>query len=229
MKINKLPYHIGFIIDGNGRWAKRRLLPRKFGHNEGVKAVKKTINACLDFGIKFCSFFVFSTENFKRDKEEIDNIFELLDDYIKSDLDEFNDKNIRLVISGDLSRLPENLQKSLAKCIEKTKNNNKMIVNMCLNYGGRQDIINACNNAIKLGIEKVDEENFKHLLYTKDLPDLDFVIRTSGEERLSNFMLYDLAYAELYFTKTLWPDFDKKTLTKALKDYNKRERRFGKA
>ena len=229
MKINKIPRHIGFIIDGNGRWAKKRLLPRKLGHNQGVKAVKKTINACLELGINYCSFFVFSTENFKRSKEEIDNIFELLDNYIKSDLQEFDNKNLKLVISGDLSKLPNHLQESLVHCMDKTKNNTKMIVNMCLNYGGRQDIVYACNKAINMGLKNVDEKTFKELLFTKDLPDLDFVIRTSGEERLSNFMLYDLAYAELYFTKTLWPDFNKKALIKALKNYNKRDRRFGKA
>ena len=229
MKIKKVPNHIGFIIDGNGRWAKKRLLPRKFGHNEGVKAVKKTITACQNFGIKYCSFFVFSTENFKRSQEEIDNIFELLDQYIKTDLEEFNNKNIKLVVSGDLSKLPQNLQESLLVCIEKTKNNTSMVVNMCLNYGGKQDIINACNRAIDEGYKQVDEKSFKNLLYTNSLPDLDFVIRTSGEQRISNFMLFDLAYAEFLFTKTLWPDFNERTLKKALINFNKRERRFGKA
>ncbi len=229
MKILNIPNHIGFIIDGNGRWAKRRLLPRKMGHNAGVKAVKKTINACLDLGVKYLSFFVFSTENFKRSQEEIDNIFDLLKKYIETDLAEFNEKNIKLIVSGDLSKLPFDLQKSLLKSIETTKNNTKMVVNMCLNYGGRQEILYACNKALKMGLDNIDEQTFKSLLYTKDLPELDFVIRTSGEERISNFMLFDLAYAELYFTKTLWPDFGKVALIKALKEFCKRERRFGKA
>ncbi len=229
MKILNIPNHIGFIIDGNGRWAKRRLLPRKMGHNAGVKAVKKTINACLDLGVKYLSFFVFSTENFKRSQEEIDNIFDLLKKYIETDLAEFNEKNIKLIVSGDLSKLPFDLQKSLINSIETTKNNTKMVVNMCLNYGGRQEILYACNKALKMGLDNIDEQTFKSLLYTKDLPELDFVIRTSGEERISNFMLFDLAYAELYFTKTLWPDFGKGALIKALKEFCKRERRFGKA
>ncbi|MGN1208025.1 MAG: polyprenyl diphosphate synthase [Christensenellales bacterium] len=229
MKIEKVPVHVGFIIDGNGRWAKRRFLPRKMGHNAGVKAVKKTINACAQNGIKFCSFFVFSTENFKRSQEEIDNIFDLLRSYIESDLQEFNEKNIKLIVSGDLTKLPFDLQKSLKKCTETTKNNTKMVVNMCLNYGGRQEIVLACNKALKMGLKSVDEQTFKGLLYSNELPELDLVIRTSGEQRVSNFMLYDLAYAELYFTKTLWPDFGKKSLLKALKNFSKRERRFGKA
>lgn len=228
MKLNKIPTHIGFIIDGNGRWAKRRLLPRIVGHKFGVEAVKKTINACLDFNIKFASFFVFSTENFKRSKEEVNNIFDLLRDYIKSDLDEFNRKNIKLIVSGDMTKLPKDLQESLINAINITQNNDKLVVNMCLNYGGKQEIVRACNYARENNIE-ISEESFKSLLYSKDIPSLDFVIRTSGEQRLSNFMLWDLAYAELYFTKTFWPDFNKNKLFRALKVYSKRDRRFGKA
>ena len=228
MNLKKIPTHVGFIIDGNGRWAKRRLLPRIAGHKFGVEAVKRTINACLDFNIKYASFFVFSTENFKRSKEEVDNIFSLLKEYISTDLKEFNEKNIKLVISGDIKKLSKDLQESLINGIEITKNNTALIVNMCLNYGGKQEILMACNKA-KEDNKIVDEETFKSYLYSKDLPSLDFIIRTSGEQRLSNFMLFDLAYAELYFTKTLWPDFNKKKLFKALKDYNSRERRFGKA
>lgn len=228
MKLKKIPTHIGFIIDGNGRWAKRRLLPRMIGHKFGVEAVKKTINACLDFNIKYASFFVFSTENFKRSEEEINNIFDLLRKYMITDLDEFNRKNIKLIVSGDLSKLPQDLQDSLLNAIKKTKNNTKLVVNMCLNYGGKQEIIMACNKAVEKQIF-VDENGFKNLIYSSELPSLDFVIRTSGEQRLSNFMLWDLAYAELYFTKTFWPDFNKHKLYKALKDYSLRDRRFGKA
>lgn len=228
MKLNKIPQHIGFIIDGNGRWAKKRFLPRTMGHKFGVEAVKKTISACLDFNIKFASFFVFSAENFKRSEEEINNIFSLLREYINSDLEEFNKKNIKLIISGDITKLPADLRASLNRAIELTQNNDKLIVNMCLNYGGKQEIIMACNKAVKQNLE-VDEEVFKSLLYSNCLPSLDLVIRTSGEQRLSNFMLFDLAYAELYFTKAYWPDFNKKKLLKALQNYSKRNRRFGKA
>jgi len=229
MELKKLPSHIGFIVDGNGRWAKKRQLNRTIGHKFGVEAVKKTINALLDLNIKYSSFFIFSTENFRRSKEEIDNIFNLLREYIKTDLEEFNKKGIKLVISGDITKLPEDLQVSLTNCIEKTKNNNNLIVNMCLNYGGQQEIVYACNKIIEDKLENVDEKIFKNYIYSSDLPPLDLVIRTSGELRISNFMLFDLAYAEFYFTKTFWPSFDKKCLLKALKEYQKRDRRFGKA
>lgn len=228
MKLKKIPSHIAFIVDGNGRWAKKRFLPRTAGHKKGVEAVKKIINACLDFNIKYSSFFIFSTENFKRSKEEIDNIFDLLREYLKSSFDEFYSKGIKLIASGDLTKLPLDLQQSLLDVVEKTKENTKLIINMCINYGGQQELIRACNFAVKNNIT-VNEENFKNLLYSKDLPSVDFVIRTSGEQRISNFMLYDLAYSEFYFTKTLWPDFNKKKLLKALKNYSKRDRRFGKA
>jgi len=229
MKLKKLPNHIGFIVDGNGRWAKKRGLNRSVGHKFGVEAVKKVIGALLELKIKYSSFFVFSTENFKRSEEEINNIFSLLREYINSDLETFNNKGIKLVISGDITKLPEDLQADLKNCLEKTKNNSKLIVNMCLNYGGQQEIVRACNKIIEDKLEKVDIKTFKNYLYTKELPPLDFVVRTSGEIRISNFMLYDLAYAEFYFTKTYWPSFDKKGLIKALKNYQKRDRRFGKA
>ncbi len=229
MKLTKIPNHIGFIIDGNGRWAKKRFLPRIAGHKFGVEVVKKTISACLDFNIKYCSFFVFSTENFKRSSEEVNNIFDLLREYINSDLDEFNKRNIKLIVSGDLSKLPNDLQKSLENAIKLTKANSALVVNMCLNYGGQQEIVNACNKILKDKLESVNSETFKSYLYSKNIPNLDFVIRTSGEIRLSNFMLWDLAYAELYFTKTYWPDFNKNKLHKALLEYQKRDRRFGKA
>jgi len=229
MEIKKLPNHIGFIVDGNGRWAKKRNLNRTMGHKFGVEAVKKVISALLELKIKYSSFFVFSTENFKRSEEEVNNIFALLKEYIKTDLKTFIDNGIKLVISGDITKLPEDLQIDLRNCLEKTKNNTNLIVNMCLNYGGQQEIVMACNKIIEEKLEKVDEKTFKSYLYSKELPPLDLVIRTSGEVRISNFMLFDLAYAEFYFTKTYWPSFNKKGLLKALKAYQKRDRRFGKA
>lgn len=229
MKFKNLPNHIGFILDGNGRWAKKRFLPRSAGHKVGVEAVKKVVKGLDELNIKYASFFVFSTENFKRTKEEVDNIFDLIRDYLKSDLEEYKTKGYRLIISGDLSKLPQDLQKTLIKVINETKENSKLIINICLNYGGQQDIINACNNIIKDKIDFVDDKIFKNYLYTCELPPLDFVIRTSGEQRISNFMLFDLAYAEFYFTKTLWPDFNQKHLFKALKNFENRNRRFGKA
>ncbi|MBE5745842.1 MAG: di-trans,poly-cis-decaprenylcistransferase [Clostridiales bacterium] len=229
MKLKKLPNHIGFILDGNGRWAKKRGLKRNIGHKFGVEAVKKTVEALLEKNIKYASFFVFSTENFKRSKEEVDGIFDLLRQYLKSDVKEYKEKNVRLIVSGDLTKIPQDLQEQILNSVNETKNNDKLIVNICLNYGGQQDIIHACNNIIKDKLDFVDETVFKSYLYTKDMPPLDFLIRTSGEIRISNFMLFDLAYSELYFTKTLWPDFNKRKLLKALKEFQFRNRRFGKA
>lgn len=229
MQLKKIPNHIAFIVDGNGRWAKKRGLPRKIGHKYGVEAVKEIIKACLEYKIKFASFYVFSTENFKRSKEEIENIFDLLQKYIDENLEDFVKSNLKLMISGDISKLPKDLQKSLINCIERTKENDELVINMCLNYGGQQELAYAFNNMIKDNIKDATPEIIKQYLYTKNLPPVDFVIRTSGEQRISNFLLFDLAYSELYFTKTYWPDFNKKKLEKALKSYQNRDRRFGKA
>lgn len=226
-KLYNVPTHIAFIIDGNGRWAKKRHLIRNIGHKYGVEAVKKTINACLDFKIKVASFFVFSTENWKRPQDEIDGIFKLLKDYLKSDLHLFNEKGIKLVVSGSKDKLPQDIILELDRAVESTQNNTNIIVNLCLNYGGRFDIINAVNNIIKDKLEAVNEQTFSKYLLTYPLSDPDLVIRTSGELRYSNFLLYQGAYSELYFTKTFWPDFNKRRLYKALKNYQKRNRRFG--
>lgn len=226
-KLYNVPTHIAFIIDGNGRWAKKRHLIRNIGHKYGVEAVKKTINACLDFKIKVASFFVFSTENWKRPQDEIDGIFKLLKDYLKSDLHIFNEKGIKLIVSGSKDKLPQDIILELDRAVETTQNNTNLIVNLCLNYGGRFDIINAVNNIIQDKLETVNEQTFSKYLLTYPLPDPDLVIRTSGELRYSNFLLYQGAYSELYFTKTFWPDFNKRRLYKALKNYQKRNRRFG--
>lgn len=227
MNLKNIPNHIGFILDGNGRWATKRGLKRNMGHKAGVEAIKRTVFALLDFNIPYASFFAFSTENFKRSKEEVDGIFNLLREYIKNESDKYKNQDICLMVSGDLSKLPKDLETELNRLIEETKNNNKLVINLCVNYGGQQDIVRACNNIIKDNIKNVDLEIFKNYLYTKNLPPLDLVIRTSGEQRISNFLLFDLAYAELYFTKTYWPDFNKKKLYKALKNFSKRNRRFG--
>lgn len=226
-KLKNIPNHIAFIVDGNGRWAKKRHLIRNIGHKYGVEAVKKTIDACLEFNIKVASFFVFSTENWKRPQSEIDGIFELLREYIKTDLKVFNEKGVKLVVSGSRDKLPQDIILELDNAIKNTQNNSKLIVNLCLNYGGRFDIVNAVNNIIKDKLENVDEQSFKKYLLTYPLPDPDLVIRTSGELRYSNFLLFQGAYSELYFTKTFWPDFNKKKLYNAIKNYQKRNRRFG--
>lgn len=223
----KMPNHIAFIIDGNGRWAKKRGLPRTVGHSYGVLAVEQTIKNCMALNIPIFSFYVFSTENWKRSQEEIDAIFGLLRDYLNKLNEEHKEENIKLMISGNVEKLPLDLQKDIKSVVEKTKNNNKFILNICLNYGGRDEIVRAVNEIISSNIKTIDENNFKNYLYTSKLPDPDFIVRTSGELRTSNFMPYQAAYAEWYFPKTLWPDFNKKELFKALYEYQKRNRRFG--
>lgn len=226
-KTYKVPSHIAIIMDGNGRWATRRGYPRNYGHREGVKAIERTIEGCLKYGIKFCTFFAFSTENWKRSKEEIDGIFELLREYLKQNNDLFFEKEVKISYLGVIDPFPEDLKKALLETVDKTKDFDKLEVNFAINYGGRDDIVRAVNNLIQNGYTKITEYDLLNALDTKNLPDPDFVIRTSGEMRISNFLLYQMAYSELYFPKVLWPDFNEKYLLKALKVYQNRNRRFG--
>lgn len=222
-----VPKHIGIILDGNGRWATKRGLPRNYGHRKGVEAIFRTIEASLKFGIKYMSVFAFSTENWKRSKEEIDGIFSLVKEFFESEIDKIVTSGVKINFLGDLTAFSEDIREVLYKAVELSKNNNKLTFNMCLNYGGKQDIVQSVNNLISNGKKMITEQDISDNLYSKGMPDLDFVIRTSGEERLSNFMIYQAAYAELYFPKVLWPDFNKKELWKALVVYSKRKRRFG--
>lgn len=226
--INK-PKHIGIILDGNGRWALKRKLPRIAGHKEGVFAVERMVKAAREEGIEIVSVFAFSTENWKRDKDEVDGIFALIDDAIDRNKNKLIENNIKLQIMGDISRLNLNLQNKITELIKLTENNTGLVFNIGLNYGSRDEIlraVNICHN--KYPNQEITREMFEQELYTNNLPNLDFVIRTSGEMRLSNFMLYQAAYAEFYFPKIYWPDFNKKFFKKALKVYSKRNRRFGK-
>jgi len=223
----KLPQHVGIIMDGNGRWAKKRGLPRVFGHRAGVNTVRKIVETAAKIGIKCLSLYAFSTENWRRPKNEIEFLFNLLRQYIKKEEKNLIKNNIKVVISGDVSKIDKKTAETLRKLVEKLKNNTGLIVNLCINYGGRQEIVSAVNKIISLGVKSVDEKKFEEFLYTKDLTELDLLIRTSGELRISNFMLWQVAYAELYFTKTLWPDFTPKEFVLAIKDYQSRERRFG--
>ena len=223
----KIPKHVAIILDGNGRWATRRGLPRTVGHKAGIEAVKRTVEGANELGIEVLSFFAFSTENWKRDKAEIDAIFEILRTYLKENEEEYLGKNLKLLTMGDISKLPEDIYKKFEEIKDKTKNNTGMIVNIGLNYGGRDEIVRAFNTLLKEGKKVTNEDEIKEYFYTNSLPDPDFIIRTSGEQRLSNFMLYQCAYSELYFPKVLWPDFNKKHLIKALKNYSKRDRRYG--
>ena len=222
----KLPTHIAIIMDGNGRWATKRKLARNFGHKEGIKAVERTIDALLKYKIKYATFFAFSTENWKRSKEEIDGIFDLIRQFLKDKRDIFAEKGVKVTAIGDLTKFPKDLQEEFEHIRKNTAHCQNLQVVLALNYGGRADIIQAVNKMVEKG-QKVDEKTFLKHLQTKTLPEPDFIIRTSGEMRVSNFLLYQMAYSEFYFPKVLWPDFNEKHLRKALFVFQKRNRRYG--
>ena len=228
----KIPYHIGIIVDGNGRWAKEKGLSRSMGHLEGSKTLRRISLYAFEKGVKVLSAFVFSTENFKRSKEEVDYLMNLFVKEFGTNFKIFKEKNIKVVFSGEKKGLPNDVQKVIAKMEQETINNDAGIFNVCINYGGRKEIVETSTKLAqmvvdeKIKIEDISEELFKKNLYY-DLPDIDLLIRTSGEIRLSNFMLYQLSYAELYFPKTYFPDFLEKEFDLALEEYTKRDRRYG--
>lgn len=230
-KLMKLPYHVGIIMDGNGRWAKRRGLPRNLGHKKGIENLQRITTYAKNKGIKILSLFAFSTENWKRPREEIDFLFNYLSEYLVDNKQKLKDEGISLNVMGRREGLPAQLVAQIEEAIEATKGN-QFILNIALNYGGRAEIVDAINKLISLGRAKagdffVDEESFRDYLYSPAIPDVDLLIRTSGEMRISNFLLWRLAYTELYFTDTLWPDFSEADFDKALEEFSKRERRFG--
>jgi undecaprenyl diphosphate synthase len=228
-----LPRHIAIIMDGNGRWAKKRLLNRIIGHTKGVDAVREVVTACRELGIKTLTLYAFSTENWKRPKKEVDAIMELLKSYLLREGEEMLKNNIRLSAIGQLEKLPADVQAALEETIKKTESCDGMTLNLALSYGGRSEILHAVQSILvdfqkkKIKPEEVTFQRFSNYLWTRGLPDPDLLIRTSGEFRLSNFLLWQIAYTELYVTETLWPDFDRKELAKAIADYQSRERRFG--
>ncbi len=230
---NKLPKHLAIIMDGNGRWAKEKGLPRTAGHKQGVQTVIDIVEDCAELGIEYLSLFAFSTENWKRPKKEVENLMKLLVQFIDKELGRLHKNNIKVRTMGDISQLPSKVQQKVEKAIDTTKDNNRMVLNIGLNYGGRDDILEASKKIGqdllegRLSLEKLDEDLFKDYLYTSDIPDVDLLIRPSGEQRISNFMLYQIAYAELWFSNIYWPDFNKGHLYRALKDYENRDRRFG--
>ena len=226
-KLSKLPRHIGIILDGNGRWAKKRGLERLSGHEEGAKAIGRLLSCAKKYNIEAVSVFAFSTENWKRSKQEVDGIFEILKRLIEEKGSSFVEGGFVLRVMGDVSRLDQELQSLIKNLIERTKTNSGVVFNVGLNYGGRAEIVRAANLALEKNIEKLTEESFESLLYTSGLPPLDFVIRTSGEMRLSNFMLWQAAYSEFYFPKFYWPSFNERKFVKCLIEYSKRNRRFG--
>lgn len=222
-----LPKHIAFILDGNGRWATKRGLPRNLGHAEGVKAVERTLNALCELQIPYASFFAFSTENWKRSKQEVDGLFALAEEYFDKGIEFFNAKNIKVEVFGNIQPFSQKLQNIIKNVCEKTSKNTGLHAGFCVNYGGKEDILQAINNLINKGEKNISAQQISENLYTKNFPDPDFVVRTSGEQRISNFQLWQMAYSELYFPKVLWPDFNKKQLIKSLKVFAKRKRRFG--
>ena len=235
-KINKdnIPNHLAIIMDGNGRWAKQKGLLRALGHQSGSKSVKKIIKECSDLGIEYLTLYAFSTENWNRPKLEVDTLMKVLINSLKKELPTLIENNMKMNAIGNLEKLPKNAQKELQDVIDKTKDNTKMTLTLALSYGSREEIVNVVkiisdkvkNNIIS--IDTIDDSIINEHLYTHNLPDVDLLIRTSGEHRISNFLLWQIAYAELYFTDVLWPDFKEKDLHEAIISYQKRERRFGK-
>lgn len=220
-----VPRHIGFIMDGNGRWAKAKNRPRSYGHKKGADVIEEVVDASFDHGVEAVSLYAFSTENWSRPQEEIDTIFDLLDKFLKRYSGKLVKERIKLVISGDMSRVSENLRARTEEVIAKTSDFTGKTLNIAINYGSRAEIVRAANLAAKNG--EITEDGISANLYTADLPDIDLVVRTSGEMRLSNFFLWQCAYAEFYFTDVLWPDFKKKELERALEWFSGRKRRYG--
>jgi undecaprenyl diphosphate synthase len=231
---NNLPKHLAIIMDGNGRWAKQKGLLRTLGHESGTKSVKTTVETCAKLGIENLTLYAFSTENWNRPKPEVDTLMKLLVNSLKKELKTLQENNIRLNSIGNLSKLPESILKELNGVIDKTKNNTRMTLTLALSYGSREELLNVVKNIsdkVKnniISLDSIDESIINQHLYTHNLPDVDLLIRTSGEHRISNFMLWQIAYAELFFTDVLWPDFTDEHLYEAIISYQKRERRFGK-
>lgn len=230
---DRLPAHIGVIMDGNGRWAKKRGLPRSAGHSAGAEALKKIVTECNKMGIKYITVYAFSTENWKRPKEEVDYLMNLLMDYLKNAETTLAGENVVIKAIGSRKELSNELCEQIKKTEEFTKNNDGIVMNIALNYGSREEIVNSvkkiCKNVCdgKCSIDDIDSQMISDNLYTVSQPDPDLIIRTSGEERISNFLLWQLAYSELWFTKKLWPDFSVNDLHTAILDYQNRNRRYG--
>jgi len=232
--LKKLPKHIAIIMDGNGRWARQKGFLRAAGHQEGTTAVRDVVEASAEIGIEHLTLYAFSTENWNRPKLEVDTLMRLLVSSLKKEIKTLQKNNIRLNAIGNLETLPGKVFRELQEVIEKTKTNNRMVLNLALSYGSREELTSAIreislkvkNNEITA--DAIDESVINQHLYTRNFPDVDLLIRTSGEQRISNFLLWQIAYAELYFTKTLWTDFRKENLFEAIYNYQNRERRFGK-
>lgn len=227
------PTHIAIIMDGNGRWAKKRMLPKVAGHKRGVDAVRRCVEDSIDLGIKYLTLYAFSSENWNRPEDEVNDLMNLLRNYLTKEVDELHSKNIRLSFIGDRSKLSANIRDLLKSAEQKTRHNTRLCLTLALSYGGRAEIAEAATKLAKkvksgeLEPEDISEELFASHLHTSSIPDPDLIIRTSGEQRISNFLLWQIAYAEFVFVDVLWPDFDRKILEQAVEEYSCRDRRFG--
>ena len=226
MRRIKLPVHIAFIMDGNGRWAKRRFRPRAFGHRAGVQNMTKICTHAFKLGVRIVTVYALSTENLSRPKEELDELFDLIRTYFGKKRDKLLEMQVKINVLGDISVLPEDVQRDILEVTEETALYSEGLFNICINDGARQEIVRAVNAAVSYG-RFVDEASFKDLLSTSGVPDPDLIIRTGGEVRLSNFLLYQAAYSELYFSKKMWPEFSKRDLERAVENYSSRDRRYG--
>lgn len=230
----KIPYHVAIILDGNGRWAKKRFMPRNYGHMQGAKVVEQICEDADSIGIKYLTVYAFSTENWNRTQDEVDALMKLLRNYLKDCIKRANNNNMRVRVIGEKSRLSDDIRGKIDELEECSKNNTGLNFTIALNYGSRDEIVRAVKNLTKdvedgtITSDAIDEQMIREYLDTRDIPDPDLLIRTSGEERLSNFLLWQLAYTEFYFTDVLWPDFNKNELIKAVEKYSSRDRRFGK-
>jgi len=234
IKKNKIPLHVAVIMDGNGRWASRRGLPRIAGHREGVKALKRTVEYCSQIGVKYLTAYSFSSENWNRPKKEVSALMDLFYETVAVELNEMKEKGVRIFLIGDRDLVPVKVLNRFIEAEKQTQDNKKINLSIAFNYGSRQEIVNAVRQVCKKANNKeitpqeITEDYFSSILYTSSLPDPDLLIRTSGEFRISNFLLWQIAYSELYFTKTLWPDFGEEEFLKAISEYQQRNRRFGK-
>lgn len=229
LTIEHIPNHVAIIMDGNGRWAEKHHLPRLAGHQAGTENLREIVRACVDFGVKFLTVYAFSTENWRRSTEEVNGLLRILADSLEREMGELHKQGVQLHHIGRLEKLNSDLQNKISKAVELTRNNQRLVLTIAWNYGGRDEIVYAFEKIVKQGLQtgKISESLIAQNLFTADLPDPDLVIRTSGEMRTSNFLLWQTAYSEWYFTPILWPDFKKPQLEEAIRDYSQRERRFG--
>ena len=232
-ELSVYPKHIAFIMDGNGRWAKKRLMPRTIGHKNGCEAIIKVLRACREFNINYISLYAFSTENWKRDKEEVKYLMDLIDEYFTRYQDKLNENNVKVIVSGFKENLPEKVRKTIENVEKATKDKTGQILNICFNYGSQKELVMATKSIAKdvlngkINIDDINEDTISNNLFTREMPPVDLMVRSSGEQRISNFLLYQIAYAELYFTKVYWPDFNKDVVYDCLKEFESRQRRFG--